>query len=284
MQKKFSKAIVWQKHRFLSNGIITDIKNNINFNLRKEDLKMNDNNVVMNESNVGVNEVDYSKMSFIKRVIGVICFPGKVMQSLEQKPRVLFGILLTALAPIILVLATFPMYMEYTRGLLQTTYDRMNLEVTAQQLEQALTISQYSAFIGGPIVAIVYLLLTALVIWAIVKIFKGQGKYKQILSVAGYAAVISVLATIVNIITTNVTGVFTDVSFTSIASLLPEMKGSFIYGVAKMIEVFTIWQYAVIAIGVTAVSKLSKKKVYIIVACIFAALAIYAGITEISTM
>lgn len=245
---------------------------------------MNDNNVVMNESNVVVNEADYSKMSFIKRVLGVICFPGKVMQSLEQKPRVLFGLLLTALVPLVLILATFPMYMEFTRGLLQATYAKMNLEVTVQQLEQALSFSQYSALIGGPIAAVAMLLVKALVIWAIIKIFKGQGKYKQILSVTGYAAVISVLSTIVSIITTRLTGVFSDVSFTSIASLIPEMKGSFIYGMAKMLEVFYIWQYAVIAIGLTAVSKLSKKKVYIIVACIFAVVAIYAGITEVTAM
>jgi hypothetical protein len=245
---------------------------------------MNDNNVVFNESTVAVNEVDYSKMNFIKRVLGVICFPGKVMQSLEQKPRVLFGLLLTALAPLVLMLSIFPMYMEYTRGLLQATYAKMNLEVTAQQFEQALSFSQYSALIGGPIAAVAMLLVKALVIWAIIKIFKGQGKYKQILSISGYAAVISLLATIVSIITARVTGVFSDVSFTSIASLLPEMKGSFIYGMAKMIEVFSIWQYAVIAIGITAVSKLSKKKVYIIVACIFAVVAIYAGITEVTTM
>ncbi len=245
---------------------------------------MNDNNLVIDESNVVVNEVDYSKMNFLKRVLGVIGFPGKVMQSLEQKPRVLFGILLTALAPLVLILATFPMYMEFTRGLLQATYAKMNLEVTAQQLEQALSFSKYSALIGGPIAAVAMLLLKALVIWAIVKIFKGQGTYKQILSIAGYAAVISVLSTIVSIITTRVTGVFSDVSFTSIASLIPEMKGNFIYGMAKIIEVFSIWQYAVIAIGITAVSKLSKKKAYIIVACIFAVVAIYAGITEVAAM
>ena len=245
---------------------------------------MNDNNVAMNESIVGVNEVDYSKMSFIKRVFGVVCFPGKVMQSLEQKPRVLFGILMTALAPLALILATLPMYMEFTRGLLQATYAKMNLEITEQQLEQTLSISQYSAIIGGPIAAVVMLLIYALVIWGIVKIFKGQGKFKQFLSVTGYAAVISVISTIVSIITTRITGVFSDVSFTSIASLIPEMKGSFIYGMSKMIEVFSIWQYVVIAIGVTTVSKLSKKKVYIFIACIFVVLAIYSGIAEITAM
>ncbi|WP_244648227.1 Yip1 family protein [Ruminiclostridium herbifermentans] len=245
---------------------------------------MNDNNVIMNESNFGENQVDYSKMSFIKRVIGVICFPGKVMQSLEQKPRVLFGILLTALVPLVMILSTLPMYMEYTRGVLESTYAKMNIEITEQQLEQTLSISQYSSIIGGPIGAVIMLLIYALVIWSIIKIFKGEGKFKQVLSVIGYATVISALSTIVTIITTRLTGVFSDVSFTSIASLIPEMKGSFIYGMSKMIEVFTIWQYAVIAIGITTVSKLSKKKVYIIVACIFALLAVYSGITEVTAM
>lgn len=240
---------------------------------------MNNNIPVNNNDSVNAVAQNSSNMNFIKRVFGVIGYPEKVMQSLEQKPRVLFGILLTALTPIILILSTYSIYMEYLRKVLEATYAKMDIEMTAQQIDQTLNISKYSSLIGGPIGAVALLLLEALVLWVIIKIFKGQGGYKQILSIIGYSAVITLLSTIVTIITTRITGTFTDVSYTSLAALLPNMKGSFLYGVAKMIEIFTIWQYIVIAIGLTTVSKLSKKKVYIIVACLFVAVAIYSGVT-----
>jgi len=164
---------------------------------------------------------------------------------------------------------------------LEATYAKMNIQMTAEQIDQAINISKYTAPFGGAFGAVAMWFLGALVFWVIIKIFKGQGRYKQILSITGYAAVISALGTIVTIITTQLTGTFSEVSFTSLASLLPNMKGNFIYGVAKLIEVFSIWQYAVIAIGIATVSKLDKKKAYLIVACIFVGLAIYTGVMEV---
>ncbi|HEX2925199.1 MAG TPA: hypothetical protein VHP38_02895 [Ruminiclostridium sp.] len=62
--------------------------------------------------------------------------------------------------------------------------------------------------------------------------------------------------------------------------LLPKMDGNFFYGVAKSLDVFSIWEYAVIAIGAASVSKLPKKKAYIIVAAIYVVLMIYSGVVE----
>lgn len=218
---------------------------------------------------------DYSKMNFIQRVFGVIFSPGKVMQSLEQKPRILFALFLTMLTPVVLIFAILPMYQEYVRNTVAAKTPQ--LEIT----DQIMAITTYTGMITAALVTVASWFLGTLILWGITKIFKGEGGYKQMLSVTGYAAVISALATIVTIAVTRVTGVFNQVSYTSLASFLPEMKGSFLYGVAKGIDVFNIWYYVVIAIGTTVVSKLSKNKVFLIVACIFAAIVIYTGATEV---
>ncbi|PYG88424.1 Yip1-like protein [Ruminiclostridium sufflavum DSM 19573] len=241
---------------------------------------MNENIPVNNENSTGLAEAEYSKMNFIKRVFGVMFFPGKVMQSLEKKPRVLFGLLLAALSPVALILLTFPMYMEYMRAKLEITYANMDIDVTAQQMDSIMSMSKYSSLIGGAIGAVALMLIEALVLWGLVKIFKGEGRYKQVLSVLGYTGVIAAVSVIVMIISVQLTGSFSEVSFTSLASFLPDMKGSFFYGAAKMIEIFSIWQYIVLGIGLSSVSKLSKNKIIIIVAIIFAAVAIYGGVTE----
>lgn len=235
-----------------------------------------------NENNsVLLAEDNYSNMNFIQRVLGVIISPEKTMKSLEQKPRILFSLLLTLITPIVMIFSIFPMFIEYTRKTLEATYENMNIQMTSEQIDQVLNITKYTAPFAGAIGAVAMWFLGTLVLWGIIKIFKGEGQYKQILSVTGYASVISTLAVIVSIVTTQLTGAFSDVSYTSFASLLPNMKGNFFYGASKAIDVFSIWKYIVIAIGVTTVSKLEKKKVYIIIACIFAVFMIYTGVAEV---
>lgn len=240
-------------------------------------------NIPLNDETAGAAATyDYSKMNFIQRVFGVIGSPEKTMQSLEQKPRILFALLLSILTPVVIIISVLPMFKEYTRGALETTYENMNIEATAEQIDQALNITTITGLAGGGVFAVALWLFGALILWGIIKILKGEGSYKQILSVTGYAAVISVLGAIITIITTRLTGVYSEVSITSLATILPDMKGNFIYGVAKSLEVFSIWKYIVIAIGVATVSKLDKKKAYIIVACFFVALLIFAGLSEVS--
>ncbi|MHB8061846.1 MAG: Yip1 family protein [Ruminiclostridium sp.] len=231
-------------------------------------------------------EINYPRMNLIQRIISVILAPGKVMQSLEQKPRILFALLLTILTPVVMIFSVLPMYKESlmsTRDAIEATYERMNIQMTAEQIDNILNKTATSAPFLLAFYAVALWFLGALVLWGIIKVFKGEGRYKQILSITGYSAVISALAVIVKIIFTQFTGIYSDISVTSLASLLPNMKGNFLYGAAKAIDVFSIWQYVVIAIGTATVSKLDKKKVYIIVACIFAVLAIYAGVTEVSS-
>jgi len=245
---------------------------------------MNENIPLNSESNAVVAKNNYPNMNFVQRVLGVIFSPGKTMQSLEQKPRILFALLLTIITPIVMIFSVYPMYLESlmsTRDTIEATYEKMNIQMTAEQIDKIINSSAISAPFILSFFSVAMWFLGTLILWVIIKIFKGEGRYKQILSVTGYAAVISALATIVTIITTQLTGVFSQVSFTSIASLLPNMKGSFIYGAAKSIDVFGVWQYAVIAIGAATVSKLEKKKVYIIVACIFAVVVILAGVSEV---
>ncbi len=225
---------------------------------------------------------DCPKMNLIQRILGVIFSPGKVMQSLEQKPRILFALLLNIITPIVGIVAVYPMFKEFLRISSEAQAASMNLAITAEQIESTLDFSAIFAIVGVVFVIVGSWFLGSLILWGITKIFKGQGRYKQILSVTGYAAVISALATIASIITTQITGVYSEISFTSLASLIPDMKGSFVYGAAKVLEVFSIWQYVVIAIGAAAVSKLSKKKVYLIVTFIFACLVIYSGVGEVT--
>lgn len=237
----------------------------------------------MSEELVVPSENKYSGLNVFQRIFGIIFSPGKVMQDLEQKPRILFALILTILTPIIMVFSILPMYQAYlmsNRATVEATYEKMNIEMSAEQIDNVINGSAYSTPFVMAVMAVAMWFLGALILWGIVKIFKGKGTYKQFLSVTGYASVISSLGSLAIIITTLLTGTYAEVSYTSLAAFIPDTKGSFIFGAAKIIEVFSIWMYVVIGIGTVTVSKLDRKKAFLIVACIFVILALYTGISE----
>lgn len=239
-----------------------------------------EDNLQVNTNQEGSIE-DSINMNFFQRLLGVIISPADTMKCLAEKPRVLFGILLTLITSLVYIIAVFPMYKEFTRNTLEVTYAKKGLSVTAEQMNSFVNITSITGAVGIVVVGVATLFLGTLILWGVVKIFKGEGRYKQYLSVSAYTAVFTALGTIVSLILTYVTGTFNATGFTNLASILPDMSGSFFYGMAKGLDLFTIWEYIVIAVGVSAVSKLSKKKSAIIVGCIFLAFLIYLGVSEI---
>ncbi|MDF2988394.1 MAG: Yip1 domain protein [Eubacterium sp.] len=238
---------------------------------------MNDNLVVTAENS------NSPKLNAIQRAYSAIFSPEKLMHDLEQKPRILFVLILTLLVPAATIFAVYPIYKDFLRFTLENTYANMNIQMPAEQLEQAINVGAISGPVMGAISAAAMWFLQALILWIIVKIFKGQGTYKHYLSITGYTAVISIISGIAFVITAQITGTYSEVSFTSLAALLPEMKGSFLYGAAKSLDVFSVWQLVLIAIGIETVGKLSKKKAYLIVACILIVFMVFTGVTEVRT-
>ncbi len=236
---------------------------------------MNDNLVIEQQSN------NLPRLNVFQRIAGVIFSPERLMTDLERKPRVLLGIILNVLTPVILMYGTFPMFRENLRATTEMTLANSGQQLAPEVLDPLVNFTALSTPVIGGIAAGAMLLVQALVIWLITKIFKGQASYKQVLSVFGYSSVISVLGTIVTVAVIHITGTYTDTTYTSLASLLPEMKGNFIYGVAKVVEVFYIWQLVINAIGVAVVSKIDKKKAYLIMALVFIAYAVFTGYGEI---
>lgn len=212
-------------------------------------------------------EVSYEKPGFLKRILWVLISPGKLMEDLAEKPRVLFGLLLSALSMDVLFLVRLPLYMDFLRSSMSLT----NQAMTAELLETSLPIAAVAGLISTPIGAVIGMLFITLIFFAVLKLIGGQGKFKAYLSVTGYSYVITALYLLLLIPVSFVTGsLHQDVPLTSIATLASsDMAGTFLYGMLKGIDVFVIWNYAVMAIGFTAVSKLKKKYVYGVVAAVF---------------
>ncbi len=231
------------------------------------------------------NEIEVVKeMNFFQRVLGVIVSPEDTMKNLSNKPRVLFPIIMIALTPAILLLLNLQGYKEYIKEMNLQTFTKMNIEATAEMLEKQANTSLIGGMVGGPIFSIGGWLLGTLILFGIIKIFGGQGRYKQYLSVTGYAYVIMVISSILTTIISYIIGSYNpEVSMTSLAILFSkDSVDSFIYTIFRQIEIFSIWHYVVIAIGVLVVSKVSKTKVYSIITAIYIiGMLIAAGMVKI---
>ena len=238
------------------------------------------------QTNIINEEVTIKKMGFFQRVAGVITSPGKVMENLKEKPRILFPLFLIAIAQLALYMIRMPLYQDFLRksSLAGAEFAKSltGIELTPEMIEQSMSQAVIQGIITTPIASLFGWFLTTVIFLAIFKIAGGQGKFKQYLSVIGYAYVISALYLLITLVVSYFSGsLHLDMPLTSIATLFgEEMKGSFIFGMLKGLDVFSIWHYGVIAIGLTIVSGFKKRTVYGIVAGLFIIGLLIAGFTE----
>lgn len=234
-------------------------------------------------SEIGAGESAVKNMGFLKRLSGIIFSPGAVMGNLAERPRVLFGILASIFAMPLFYLLRFPLFMNELREkqlkAIPMMKEKFGYEMTPEMVEKQLPITAVSTIISYAFAGFISILLLALVFFAIFKIMGGQGKFKAYLSVTGYAYTIIILYFVVNLIASFFTGSLNqDMSLTSVANLLPQsMKGQFLYGAASNMDLFQIWYYAVIGIGMAAITKLKKKYVYGAVCIVFIIGMLIAG-------
>jgi len=233
-------------------------------------------------------EMSCEQPGLLKRIGWVLTSPGKLMEYLAQKPRVLFGLILAAISTNILYIVRLPLYKEDLKNTLYATNEYLESMVgqsmTAEMVEKNLPTTVIRSLISAPFTMVFSLLFTTLIFFAILKIMGGQGKYKAYLSVTAYSYVIPALYILLVIPVSFVTGsLHQDIPLTSLATLASaDMAGTFLYGILKGLTVPSIWNSTVMAIGLTTVSKLKKTNVYIVVGVIFIIGLMITGVGEIA--
>lgn len=231
-------------------------------------------------------EVTVKKLGFFQRVAGVVVSPGRVMEDLKAKPRLLFPLILMAVVQLAVYLIRLPLWQDSLRKAIISASDLTEsltgIEMTPELIEQSLSQSLVQSVIVTPLTALFGWLFITVVLFVIVKIAGRPGKFKQYLSVAGYAYVITALYLLIVLGVSYFTGsLHTEMPLTSIANVFgEEMQGSFVFGMLRGLDVFKIWYYAVIAIGLQTVSGLKKPTAYGIVAAIFIIGLLFAGASE----
>ena len=222
-------------------------------------------------------------LGFFSRVFGILFYPGRVMEDLAEKPRVLFGILSLLLATPIVSLIRFDTLAQTLREALEQQYLSIGLPITGPEFETTLSISLYSSVAGGGVMQILVIMLLALGLFIVAKIFRGEGKYKAYLSISGYAGVISLLNLLLLLGLSYITGSMSlDLS---LAMFLPADADAVLRTFLSNFEIFNIWYFIVVGIGVAAVGRFGKGKAIAVTTLVFAlSVAITTGLVYITTM
>lgn len=232
--------------------------------------------------------VEIKKLSFLQRILSAFVSPGKLMADLAAKPRVLFPIILIALSQVTLYLLRLPLYQDFLRKTTQAssafTESLTGMKMTPEMIEKSVTVGTVQSIIMTPLGALFVWLLTTVIFFAVFKIGGAKGKFKQYMSVTGYAYLIMALSLLITLVVSYFTGsLHQEMPLTSIATLLStDLKGNFLYGCLRSMDVFGIWHYAVIAIGFTAISGFRKSTVYSIVTIVFLIGLILGGASEVA--
>lgn len=212
-----------------------------------------------------------NKMGFFKRILGIIFCPEDVMQNLVNKPRILF--------PIFMILLSTPVYYLLRLPLFTSYYVEKAQQSLIGVSEQEYISKLYFSAQGGigarltleSLVISLLWLAGSLILFLLIKAYKGKGTFKQTLSITGYSYVIILLFIIIQYFTSFITNqLFLDASFAGIIEFFnPGISKSAIYPTLQAVNIFSIWQYCVIAIGIYHMSKLNRIQVNLMMGILY---------------
>lgn len=125
-----------------------------------------------------------------------------------------------------------------------------------------------SGFVLLFIITIVTFFIGAAVYKILIMFMGNDTSYKKLLAITVYSSIITILGGIINIGLAWILGGNGQEMYTGLGSLFAS-TGGVAYGIAKSIEVFTIWGLVVTGLGLHITAGLSKKQATILVVIFF---------------
>ncbi|MBN1695390.1 YIP1 family protein [candidate division WOR-3 bacterium] len=124
---------------------------------------------------------------------------------------------------------------------------------------------EYIKYLGAPIGTLTMWLLMSVIIWFLGNSFGGDWDFTKALDLYAYSSVVQVLRTILTTVILLIRGIpnimtFKDINVATGLNLLFSPENPRLYALFSGIEVFSIWQFVLIAYGVSEITGMPKKK------------------------
>lgn len=200
------------------------------------------------------------RMGLLRRMIGMIFFPGKVFQALHENPAFLAPMILIA----VLSAATLPLILPLNAQLVEQQL-QANPNMSPEQVEQAKAMSQGNFAMAMGIVSVLVITPVMFAVYAVLFQlilnfgFGGSATFKPVLSIVTHASVITLVGLLVTIPLMLYQG---QAGITlNLGLLVPffEEEG-FLYRVLKNIDVFIIWWLCLVSIGLGSLYRMPTSR------------------------
>lgn len=197
---------------------------------------------------------EVSCLGTLERIKYLFTKPSKTMKDLARRPRVIFPIFVIVL------------------GLLITEIMKINLSNSYQTIAEIQEPALRYITLGAVMLLPVLIGPMSLILWfgkvlfvhGLAGVLGGEGSFKGVTSVIGFAYIINVLGEFVRMIVALITGNIL-VSISLIALFPRVEEGTRLYALMHQLNIFTIIYLAVATIGIAYVHKISKLKASIAV-------------------
>lgn len=214
-------------------------------------------------------------LSLVEQILGVIISPYETMADLARKPRILFPIIAMALTMPALYLIRYDMFKSFMIETMEASMAQQGVMMPAEQISAMMEWIPMVSIASTPFSVLIGWLFMTGVFFGLAKTMKGRGTFKQYLSVTGYAYVVTVLYCLISLVMSFFTGEIT--MNTSLGLFFADLQGSYVYGLLRSIDLFNIWYYVLMAIGVGIVSEISRPRIYGAVAAVYLITVLVGG-------
>lgn len=196
------------------------------------------------------------RLSFFQRLLNVFINPKRIMENISVKPTVLIPILMMTAVFLLLNIARFDLFKEFSTQQLMDLGRVGNSEINELSQEIMMTSLYINTIIASlsPLIGIIF---KGAVIFGIVQLFGGKGNFKSNISVVAFSYFILTLGEIIR----TIIGLLTETYMvtTSLAAAIPNLQmGTPLYVLLGSIDVFSIWYLIVSTVGIAIVNGISK--------------------------
>lgn len=202
-------------------------------------------------------------------LFGVITSPSIQFERIREKPAV-WGPLFIVAAIIIVGAVLQSLGTDYSELMKNTNTQGLS----AEEIETFAIITKFGGMAGAIFGGIAALFIAPLIYWLCVKISGGVTTYKKMLSLGLFVSLISSLGLLVNGIVVFTTSANPLYSMTSLAGIIP--SDGALASVLNSFEIFSIWSFVLLAIGLHKTGGISKKAGWISAIILFGILVAFS--------
>ncbi len=207
----------------------------------------------------------------MQRVIGVIFSPDATMASIARRPDWVLPLVLILISSFVVGIV-IAQHVDFGATVRESVEQNKNM--SQEQIDKAVKIGTTMGKVFtylSPIFGIIWLLVIAGVLLLAVRLFGGEGDFKQAFSVTCYASIPGIIKAVVLLIIILARGGL--ISAQTLATLvrsnlgfLADLKTNPIaFSLLSSVDIFSIWFVVLLIIGFAYVSRLSRAKTAMVI-------------------